>query len=188
LSRAARPPFAARLAGGDRRSIGDADAVAAAVRGEPARFDELWACLTAADPVVRMRAADALEKLGRAAPHLFAPHRAVLLSGELDDGTPELRWHLVAIASRLTLSEAEAADFAFRCNQLIRHDRSRIVRVMALQALFDVTARHASLASQLADALDFAAASALPSLRARAAKLAPRLGELSHPHQTRRRL
>ena len=171
MSRAASPPLAARLTRGDRRSIGEADAIAAAVRVQPRRFDELWACLTGPQPVVRMRAADALEKLGREAPHLFEPHKARLLSGELEDGTPELRWHLVAIASRLTLSEAEAAGFAFRCNQIIRHDRSRIVRVMALQALSDVTGRHVSLASLLADALAFAAVSALPSLRARAVKL-----------------
>ena len=164
-------PFAARLRGGDRLSIGQAESIAAAVLATPARFGELWACLSNQDPVVRMRAADALEKLGRVAPRLFDPHKAALLSGELDDGTPELRWHLVAIASRLTLTEAEAEAFAIRCNQIIRHDRSRIVRVMALQALFDVAARHPAVAPLFAGALAYAAASALPSLRARAAKL-----------------
>ncbi len=177
MSAADRTPLAARLQGGDRRSIGQADAVAAIVRAQPTRFAELWDCLTCEDGVVRMRAADALEKLGRDAPDLFSPHKAVLLSGELDDGTPELRWHLLAIASHLALTDAEAGAFAFRCNQIIRHDRSRIVRVMALQALFDVAGRHLSLGKLLAEALAYAAASALPSVRARAAKL----GGMSHP-------
>ena len=169
-----QPSLAARLSGGDRRSIGEANEVAAWVLAQPRRFGELWGCLAGEDPVVRMRAADALEKLSREAPQLFAPHKPGLLSGALEDGTPELRWHLVAMASRLALSEAEAAAFAFRCNQIIRHDRSRIVRVMALQALFDVAGRHSALGAQLTDALGFAAGSPLPSLRARAGILMTR--------------
>jgi len=56
--------FAKMLTGGDRRSIGKADAVVKRVRGAPQRFEELWACLRHSDPVVRMRAADAMVPVG----------------------------------------------------------------------------------------------------------------------------
>ncbi len=163
--------IAARLTGGDRRSIGQANAVAASVRAQPALFGQLWDCLTHPDAVVRMRAADALEKLGRDMPVIFAERRTAILSGALDDGTPGLRWHLVAIASRLPLTDDEAASFCLRLRHLIGHDRSRIVRVMALQALHDVAARHPALAARLDDALAYAEHSAIPSLRARAGNL-----------------
>ncbi len=163
--------LAARLAGGDRRSIGLADTVAADVRAKPALFDELWDCLRHPDGVVRMRAADALEKLGRDMPALFADRRAAILSGELDDGTPGLRWHLVAMASRLCLSEDEADLLCGRLRQIIGHDRSRIVRVMAMQAFFDIAARHPALAARLEEALTYAERSEAASLQARAAKL-----------------
>ena len=55
-----------RLRGGDWRSIGRANAVARAVLRRPGTLPELAAGLWHADPVIRVRAADALEKVSRA--------------------------------------------------------------------------------------------------------------------------
>jgi len=68
--------LASLLTGGDRRSIGQADAVAARVAEQPALLAKLWDCLADADPVVRMRAADALEKISRATPAAFNRYKA----------------------------------------------------------------------------------------------------------------
>jgi len=54
-----------RLTGGDRRSIGRTGEVVAAVLGEPSLFGVLLSGLWSSDPLVRMRAADALEKITR---------------------------------------------------------------------------------------------------------------------------
>jgi hypothetical protein len=51
------------LQGGDRRSLGRANQVAALVLGQPKRFPELLECMWCDDPVVRMRAADAAERI-----------------------------------------------------------------------------------------------------------------------------
>lgn len=96
------------LAGGDRRSIGKAESVTAIVARSPRRFAELWACLGDPDSLVRMRAADAAEKVTRAAPELLADVKGELLDGALDDGTREVRWHLIAMTPRLPLTLAEA--------------------------------------------------------------------------------
>jgi hypothetical protein len=53
------------LAGGDRRTIGRADEVAAMVSKAPELFPELIAGLWSESPLVRMRAADASEKVTR---------------------------------------------------------------------------------------------------------------------------
>ncbi len=52
-----------KLEGGDMRYIGYSDEVVAEVLANPARFEPLFQGLYHADPRVRMRAADALEKI-----------------------------------------------------------------------------------------------------------------------------
>ena len=55
------------LSGGDRRSIGKADAVVDVLRKEPVRFQEVFKGLYSQDPVVRMRAAESRRWFARAA-------------------------------------------------------------------------------------------------------------------------
>jgi hypothetical protein len=71
--------IAGRLSGGDRRSLGHVEEVIDAVLGDPAQLDELFGCLFCDDPVVRMRAADGLEKIARRRPELLMPHLERLL-------------------------------------------------------------------------------------------------------------
>ena len=67
--------FVLILAGGDRRSIGQSKAVIADVKLEPARFGELWDCLSNDAPLVRMRVADALEKISRQDFKVLKPYK-----------------------------------------------------------------------------------------------------------------
>ena len=52
-----------KLQGGDRRSIGKVDEVVDQVLGSAALFEELINGLLVDDPVIRMRSADAVEKV-----------------------------------------------------------------------------------------------------------------------------
>ncbi len=163
--------FAEMLRGGDRRSIGRSDAVAAAVRRRPRRAVELWACLHHADPLVRMRAADALEKLTRVAPASLRRHKKALLDCSYDDGTAEVRWHLLTMVSRLTLRADEAKAALTRMSHSLRADPSRIVKVSALQGAADICARHRQLHPVFRRMLSRALTSPWPSVRARARRL-----------------
>ena len=69
----------AQLTGGDRRSIGRANQVAAAVLQSPETFPELIKGLWSEDSLVRMRAADAVEKISRQKPELLHPYKKELL-------------------------------------------------------------------------------------------------------------
>jgi hypothetical protein len=159
------------LEGGDRRSTGRADEAAEAVLADGSRAGELWALIEDRDPLVRMRAADALEKASRSRPELLLPHKQALLDGRLDDGTPEVRWHLFAMAARLPLSGAEAERLMFCLDAALHEDSSRIVKVMALQAAADLAAAHPPLRRRFAAMLDFARSSPWPAVAARARKL-----------------
>ena len=61
------------LTGGDRRSIGRANEVVTAVLANPALLSELVPGLAHDDPLIRMRAADALAKVGEQRPE-FCNH------------------------------------------------------------------------------------------------------------------
>jgi hypothetical protein len=166
--------FAVWLTGGDRRSIGRADEVASLIMREHGRLGELWSCLRNTDPVVRMRAADALEKISRVVPDQFEPYKEALLTRKLEDGSVELRWHLIAITSRLALQVGDAARFYTYLDQCLRLDASRIVKVAALQAAYDLSLTFPQFNAALIDMLAFARSSPWPSVTARAARLVPR--------------
>jgi len=68
------------LEGGDRRSVGRAAEVAELVRADPALVGALFAGMEGDDPLVRMRAADALEKATSSRPELLAGYAERLLS------------------------------------------------------------------------------------------------------------
>lgn len=64
-----------KLAGTDRRSIGLADEVAAQIADDQAKFDEVFRALWHDDSVIRMRAADAVEKASRLRHERLSPHK-----------------------------------------------------------------------------------------------------------------
>jgi hypothetical protein len=66
-----------KLAGGDRRSIGRSDEVLA----DPSLFDVLFKGMLHEDPLVRMRAADAVEKITARHPEYLQPHKRQTTSG-----------------------------------------------------------------------------------------------------------
>lgn len=160
----------ARLAGGDRRSIGDADAVAAEAITDRALFDALVDGIDDPDPVIRMRCADAAEKVSARRPGWLVSHRARLLDLLAGDRQPEVRWHVAPMVARLPLSTGERR----RANAVLAgylKDRSAIVRVHALQALADLAPGDAAQVASLLATLRGLAAAGPPSVRARARKL-----------------
>src|ERR1700683_1787107 len=94
------------LQGGDRRSIGRADRIAAAVLKDPSLFPQLMAGLWSENPLVRMRAADAAEKVTRDNPALLKPFKKELLGLMAEATQQELRSHLATMIPRLALNTA----------------------------------------------------------------------------------
>jgi HEAT repeat protein len=164
----------ARLGGGDRRSIGDAAAVAQEACSDADVLVHLWECLRSTDGLVRMRAADALEKVSRARPDLLMPWRDELLSGSFEDGTSEVTWNLLAILPRLNLSERQAKALMVRLTGTLYEDRSRIVRTVSLEAVANLCIVHAGLREDAARLLTASLSDPTPSLRARARRLLAR--------------
>src|SRR5229473_5390874 len=139
-----RQDIAVMLKGGDRRSIGRSDEVKKLVLHHPEHFTELLKYLCDESPIVRMRAADAVEKVTLVRPELLNPHKQELL-GLLDEAEQiELRWHLALMVPRLTLSGQERERAAAALQRYLG-DRSSIVKTFALQGLADFARQDARL-------------------------------------------
>ena len=161
------------LEGGDRRSIGRADEVAALVSKDPGLFPELIAGLWSEDPVVRMRAADATEKFTRENPEFLQPYKQELLGLMAETKEQELRWHLAAMVPRLTLSARERQLAVSLMNGYLE-DRSSIVKTSALQGLADLamlTVDDASLRPKVIELLRESTRNGTPAMKARSRKL-----------------
>ena len=161
----------ARLSGGDRRSIGGADDVARDIEHGLVDVVEVVKLMTGSDdPIIAMRAADAVEKATRGRPELLEPVRGQLLDLLEVARQQELRWHLAQIAPRLELSAGEA-DRVVAILEDYLHDTSSIVKTEALQALVDLARASNRGVDRVLRLLDLAATSGTPAMQARARKL-----------------
>jgi hypothetical protein len=158
------------LAGGDRRSIGRSNKVARLVLKSPRRFRELIACLWHESPVVRMRAADAAEKVSAQEPRLLDRHKPQLLGLLAEAEQIELRWHLAAMIPRLHLTPAERQRTAATLHRYLE-DRSSIVKTFALQAFTDLAQNDAAMRPKVKQLLEDALQSGTLAMRARARNL-----------------
>ena len=122
------------LEGGDRRTIGLADRVADMVCADAKLFPALIAGLWSDNQLIRMRAADAAEKVTRKHPELLKPYKKELLGLIAEAQEQELRWHPAAMVPRLILSAEERERAMAALNDYLK-DRSSIVKTFALQGL-----------------------------------------------------
>jgi hypothetical protein len=95
------------LSGGDPRSLGTVNEAIRIALSDRARLGELLECLFCADPVVRMRAADALEKVARQSPELLAPLIPRLLDDVAAIEQPSVQWHLAQMLAEVRLDAAQ---------------------------------------------------------------------------------
>jgi len=165
-----RQNILALLEGGDRRSIGRSDQVAAIVSKNQALFAELIKGWRSEDPLVRMRAADATEKVARKTPDWLRPYKKELLGLMTEAREQELRWHLAVIVPRLPLSSKER-QLAISLLSNYLEDRSSIVKTFALQGLADLTVEDSSIRPRVIEILRQAARSGTPAMKARSRKL-----------------
>lgn len=163
-----------KLSGGTKRSLGRTNQLAAEILKNPKAFPHLIAGISHHDPVIRMRAADAIEKITLQRPDLLRPFKKKLLALATGSAAPslqqEVRWHLALLLPRLELTLTEralATDILFE----YLDDRSIIVKTHALQSLADLSASDPNLKRRMIPILDATAQTGSPAQRARARKL-----------------
>lgn len=154
--------------------IGHSEEVAAMVSKDPRLFSELMAGLWSTDPLIRMRAADAAEKVTRNRPELLQPYKGELLGLMVETQQQELRWHLAAMVPRLELNSKQR-NLATSLLIGYLEDRSSIVKTFALQGLAELAQDDPSLRPGVIEILRGATRSGTAAMKARSRKLLLRL-------------
>ncbi len=162
--------FISRLAGGKRQSIGESNAVAQEVQDAPDRAAELWKAVLFADPLVHMRAVDALEKVSATHPAVLRGHEREILEDLSTSELPEVRWHVGLLLPRLRLDAAQL-PIAVSVLERLLEDRSRIVQVNALEGIVRLADDYPELADRADAAMTRASRSPHASVRARSRRL-----------------
>jgi hypothetical protein len=158
------------LTGGDRRSIGRGDSVAKMVSKDTELFPELMEGLWSEDVLVRIRAADAAEKVTRKNRELLAPYKKELLGLMSEAVEQELRWHLAVMVPRLLRGGKERRLAVSLLNKYLE-DRSSIVKTFALQGLADLAQDDTSIRTEVVEVLRASVRSGTPAMKARGRKL-----------------
>ena len=163
-----------KLRGGDLRSIGKADEVARQVLENSDLFSALFQGLYSNDPVVRMRAADAVEKVSRQRPGLLKGYSAEIIAILESSDQQEVCWHMAQIAPRLHVEPREEEHILVLLKKLLSH-KSRIVQVSAMDALTAFAERDETLANEVKTIIMEQMKNGAPSIIARGRKLLKRL-------------
>src|SRR5579872_4254928 len=161
--RKAASSFSARLSGGDPRTLAGVRQLVTDVRSAAA-LEAVVDAMFAQDAIVRMRAADAAEKISRSHPQWLQPQRQRLLS-LLGTAQPSLRWHLAQMLPRLRLDRDDWRRVVSRLWRWTK-DESRIVMTSSAEALVELSRRDAGLRTRIVRLLSRWQRSDVPSLRA----------------------
>jgi len=160
-----------KLSGGDLRSIGRANEIVRFIERNPKRFGEVVLLIFEGDPIVRSRAADVIEKVSKRHPELLKSYKTVILQNLGSFTQKEVRWHIAQIISRLNLNRAQSARAVRVLFKWLNEEDSQIVKVMCLQALFDLAQKFPVFISRVKGELERQKKMGSPAVRARIRKL-----------------
>jgi hypothetical protein len=170
----------ARLTGGDRRSTGRSEEVVADIMRDPTLFDVVFDGMLSERLLIRMRSADAVEKVTAAYPEYLQIHKEKLISQVASVEQQEVRWHVAQTLPRLDLTPGErGAAFSILLGYL--NDQSRIVKSFAMQALADLVERDVPLRPQAIELLEDLTGTGSSAMRSRSRNLLERLRRTRGP-------
>jgi hypothetical protein len=173
-------PFGKMLtAGGKKNSLGRVNEVITVVLQDKTRLQELYDCLMHQDAWVRMRAADALEKISRQHPDWLAPYVDRFATDLATSTQASIQWHLAQIYQQVPLNPAQKAHAITWLQQLLStKEVDWIAASYAMDTLAGFTKDGAFSATSLSALLRIQAQHKSKAVVKRANKL---LQELSRP-------
>lgn len=163
-------PILSKLDGGDRRSIGRSNEVVSEVLADPGLFDAVFSGLLTDNPLLRMRSADAIEKITARHPEWLRPYKTMLIGQVAQVDQKEVRWHVAQMLPRIEWNQIERQQVL---DVLLKYlnDRSSIVRTFAMQALADLARQAPELRHTVLVHLHELTAIGTPAMKARGRKL-----------------
>jgi len=166
-----------KLAGGDRRSVGRVDEVIADVLSDPTLFRAVFDGMLSDDPIIKMRSADAIEKITAERPEYLQPYKDSLLYQVAKIEQQEVRWHVAQMLPRLELDARERATAVSTVLDYL-DDESKIVKTFSMQALADFAEQDDRFRAQVIGLLEELTSAGSPAMKSRGRKLLARLASL----------
>ena len=163
-------PLLQKLEGGDRRSIGRSNEVVWDVLKEPSLFPVLIEGIGLEDPVVRMRAADAIEKVSLERPEHLLPYKKQLMALAASAEQREIQWHMAQILLRLNLDHKEHIAVVKTLLTYLSGNSS-IVNTFVMQAFADIAKADKQLRPSLLVHIRELTATGTPAMKARGRRL-----------------
>ncbi len=171
-----------KLEGGDLRSIGRSEEVVQDILENPALFGEVFDGMLSEDPRVRMRSADALEKVSSRHPEYLQPFKSRLIYEVSHIEQQEVRWHVAQMFSHLEVSAQERAEIVRILLLYLDTDKSKIVKVCSMQSLANLSQNDEVMRHKVVRKLEEIVEAGSPAMVSRAKKL---LAKLSSGETTR---
>jgi hypothetical protein len=163
--------FTTLLLGKDLRTLGQNSIVVQTVHDQR-NFDELFSLIFHHERALVMRAVDAIEKITSKHPEFLAPHKLKLLTVLKSADHKELKWHLAQLVTRVYLTDRELKDvWQMLAYWALNKNESKIVRVNALQGLFDLSKVDLGLKADFEKVISAMEYEMIPSIQARIRKL-----------------
>lgn len=156
---------------GDMRTTGESDKVVQLVLETSDLFNELFQCLYSDNPGVRMRSADAIEKITSTNPELIQLYKSELFQIASSTNQQEVQWHMAQIFPYLMLNKSEINEAINILKSYYHESKSNIVKVMSMQSMFDLSKKQGEIKPEIKEIIGKAKRSDIPSIRSRANKL-----------------
>lgn len=159
------------LSEGDLRSIGENNKVVLAIHNQD-EFDELFRMICSPNRVIAMRAIDAVEKVTISRPAYLSKYSTDILELLEKAEHKEIKWHLALLIPRLRLEQNELRQaWHMLVNWVECASNSRIVRVNALQSLYQITLAQPHYKKDLMHIITRLETENIPSISARIRKI-----------------
>lgn len=160
-----------KLEGGDLRSIGRSDEVVQDILKNPALFEEVFNGLLHMDPKIRMRSADAIEKVSSKHPEYLQPFKSRLIDEVSQVSQQEVRWHVAQMFSSLDVTATEKDRMVDILLFYLETEQSKIVKVCSIQSLANIAKKDEKYKPQVVQRLQEIVGTGSPALVSRAKKL-----------------
>lgn len=129
------------------------------------------------DPIIRIRAADVVEKVTAQQPEFLQPYKTNLIEEVARIDQQEVRWRVAQMVPRLDLTDEERATVVEILLSYL-DDESKIVKTFTMQALADLAQQDAGLRPRVIRLLEELTGAGSPAMQSRGRKLLQRLRSL----------
>ena len=164
-----------KLRGDDLRSIGKADEVVQDILNDPSLFQEVFEGMLNKDPVIRMRSADAIEKVSAKRPEYLRPFKSKLINQISKIEQQEVRWHAAQMFSYIETSKIERNKIIKILLSYIETDESKIVKTFSMQALADFAEKDEQIKPRMINLIKGMIKNGSPAIVSRGKKLLKQL-------------